>query len=181
MSTPSLSVTSETSSSQPSPQIDSCCFISISLHPGALPCAVPTATSIRSLPTSSMERITFFSIFTNCESFFARSGPNAPGWTDLRNVWPLGVLSAPVCHLLRSQSLTDVGLSKQPRSLGRGRRRRWVLDLRRCWSARLAHRVCAMHGCGVVRMKSLIPLWCVGEVVVGGKDSAAVVKRWYTV
>ena len=35
-----------------------------------------------------MERMTFFSIFTSCESFFARSGPKAPTWTDLRKVWP---------------------------------------------------------------------------------------------
>jgi hypothetical protein len=47
-----------------------------------------TATSIRSRPTSSMERMTFFSIFTSWESFFARSGPKAPGWTDLRKLWP---------------------------------------------------------------------------------------------
>ena len=47
----------------------------------------PTATSILSRPTSSIERITFFSIFTNCDSFFARSGPKAPGCTDLRKVW----------------------------------------------------------------------------------------------
>jgi hypothetical protein len=34
-----------------------------------------------------MLRITFFSILTNCESFFARSGPKAPA--DLwRKVWP---------------------------------------------------------------------------------------------
>ena len=42
---------------------------------------------MRSLLTSSMERITFFSIFTSWESFFARSGPKAAA--DLwRNVWP---------------------------------------------------------------------------------------------
>jgi hypothetical protein len=35
-----------------------------------------TATSILSLPTSSILRITFFSIFTSWESFLARSGPN---------------------------------------------------------------------------------------------------------
>jgi hypothetical protein len=46
-----------------------------------------TATSIRSRETSSMLRITFFSILTSCESFFARSGPKAPA--DLwRKVWP---------------------------------------------------------------------------------------------
>lgn len=44
-----------------------------------------TATSMRSLPTSSMVRITFFSIFTSWESFLARSGPKAPGWTLLRS------------------------------------------------------------------------------------------------
>jgi hypothetical protein len=48
-----------------------------------------TATSMRSRPTSSMERMTFFSIFTSWESFFARSGPKAPGWTDLRKLWPV--------------------------------------------------------------------------------------------
>jgi hypothetical protein len=41
-------------------------------------CHKLTATSMRSLETSSMLRITFFSILTSCESFFARSGPNAP-------------------------------------------------------------------------------------------------------
>lgn len=46
-----------------------------------------TATSMRSLPTSSMERITFFSIFTSCVSFLARSGPKAPA-ADLRKLWP---------------------------------------------------------------------------------------------
>jgi hypothetical protein len=46
-----------------------------------------TATSIRSRPTSSMLRITFFSIFTSWESFFARSGPNWPAvWR--RRAWP---------------------------------------------------------------------------------------------
>lgn len=46
-----------------------------------------TATSMRSLETSSMLRITFFSILTSCESFLARSGPKAPA--DLcRKVWP---------------------------------------------------------------------------------------------
>ena len=34
-----------------------------------------------------MLRMTFFSIFTSCASFFARSGPNAPA-VDLRNAWP---------------------------------------------------------------------------------------------
>ena len=34
-----------------------------------------TATSIRSLLTSSILRMTFFSILTSCDSFFARSGP----------------------------------------------------------------------------------------------------------
>lgn len=46
-----------------------------------------TATSMRSLETSSMLRMTFFSILTSCDSFFARSGPKAPA--DLwRKVWP---------------------------------------------------------------------------------------------
>lgn len=46
-----------------------------------------TATSILSLPTSSMLRMTFFSIFTSWESFFARSGPKAPA-VVLRKAWP---------------------------------------------------------------------------------------------
>jgi hypothetical protein len=33
---------------------------------------------MRSLDTSSMLRMTFFSILTSCDSFLARSGPNAP-------------------------------------------------------------------------------------------------------
>jgi hypothetical protein len=46
-----------------------------------------TATSMRSRETSSMLRMTFFSILTSCDSFFARSGPKAPA--DLwRKVWP---------------------------------------------------------------------------------------------
>lgn len=48
-----------------------------------------TATSMRSLPTSSMLRMTFFSILTSCDSFLARSGPKAPA-ADLRKVWPRG-------------------------------------------------------------------------------------------
>lgn len=42
---------------------------------------------MRSRPTSSMERMTFFSIFTSCDSFLARSGPKAPA-ADLRKLWP---------------------------------------------------------------------------------------------
>ena len=41
--------------------------------------------------------------------------------------------------------LTDVALAKQATALGRRRRRRWVLDLRRRRGARLAHRISAMH------------------------------------
>ena len=37
-----------------------------------------TATSMRSRPTSSMLRMTFFSILTSCDSFRASSGPNWP-------------------------------------------------------------------------------------------------------
>lgn len=33
---------------------------------------------MRSRLTSSMLRITFFSILTSCDSFFASSGPKAP-------------------------------------------------------------------------------------------------------
>lgn len=42
---------------------------------------------MRSLATNSMLRITFFSIFTSCESLRARSGPKAPA-AFLRNACP---------------------------------------------------------------------------------------------
>lgn len=45
---------------------------------GMWECAKRTATSIRSLATSSRLRMTFFSILTSCDSFFAKSGPKAP-------------------------------------------------------------------------------------------------------
>ena len=45
---------------------------------------------------------------------------------------------------------TNVGLAKEPATLGGGRRRRWVLDLRGGGSARLAHGVGAVHDGGVV-------------------------------
>ena len=45
---------------------------------------------MRSRPTSSMLRITFFSIFTSWESFFARSGPNWPA-VCLRRAWPISI------------------------------------------------------------------------------------------
>lgn len=42
-----------------------------------------------------MLRITFFSILTSCESFLARSGPNAPA--DLwRKVWPVRAIHVSV-------------------------------------------------------------------------------------
>jgi hypothetical protein len=47
----------------------------------------PTATSMRSLATVSKLRMTFFSIFTSCESFLARSGPKAPPALR-RRAWP---------------------------------------------------------------------------------------------
>lgn len=48
---------------------------------------VLTATSILSRPTSSMLRMTFFSILTSWESFLARSGPKAPA-VPFRQAWP---------------------------------------------------------------------------------------------
>jgi hypothetical protein len=42
---------------------------------------------MRSRPTSSMLRITFFSILTSWDSFLARSGPKAPA-VFLRKAWP---------------------------------------------------------------------------------------------
>lgn len=47
----------------------------------------PTATSMRSLATSSILRITFFSILTSWDSFLARSGPKAPPALR-RRAWP---------------------------------------------------------------------------------------------
>ena len=88
MRTPSLSVTSLTSSSHASPQIESCCYrADVSGYITRTFAARLTATSILSLPTSSMLRMTFFSIFTSCESFLARSGPKAPA-ADLRKACP---------------------------------------------------------------------------------------------
>ena len=43
---------------------------------------------------------------------------------------------------------TNVGLAKEPATLGGGGGRRWVLDLRGGGSARLAHGVRAMHDGG---------------------------------
>lgn len=59
-------------------------LVSIPTYALTYPRPERTATSILSLPTISILRITFFSIFTNCESFFERSGPNAPA-ACLRN------------------------------------------------------------------------------------------------
>jgi hypothetical protein len=132
MSTPSLSVTSETSSSHASPQMESCCYRVVSVGPDVAPgWHELTATSMRSLDTSSMLRITFFSIFTSCESFFARSGPNAPA--DLwRKVWPEVPLISPVIKSsCPDTQRTNVGLAKEAPALCRGRRRRGVLNLRR--------------------------------------------------
>jgi hypothetical protein len=44
---------------------------------------------------------------------------------------------------------TNVGLAEESASLGGGRGRRWVLDLRRGGGARLAHGVGAVHDGGV--------------------------------
>lgn len=192
---------------------------------------------MRSLPTSSMLRMTFFSIFTSCDSFFARSGPQAPA-VCLRNEWPgcrntsstlrprsrrnkrlaakhnqkaeevatryAGSLrigprprtpplracaraqkengigaSATIeavgekggggrsksarrrrsgvkqcesalwgmgCAETRGRLPTQVALAKEATGLGGRGRRRGVLQLRRRWGARLAHRVGAVHG-----------------------------------
>ena len=95
-----------------------------------------TATSMRSLDTSSILRITFFSIFTSCESFFARSGPNAPA--DLwRKVWP-EELTISILDLATScvdVEYTNVGLAKEASTLRRRGRRRGVLDLRRLFNS----------------------------------------------
>ena len=44
---------------------------------------------------------------------------------------------------------TNVGLAKEPATLGGGGGRRWVLDLRSGGGARLAHGVGAVHDGGV--------------------------------
>lgn len=74
--------------------------------------------------------MTFFSIFTSCESFFARSGPNAPA--DLwRKVWPeelaISVLDLAASYV--DAEYTNVGLAKEASTLRRGGRRRGVLNL----------------------------------------------------
>jgi hypothetical protein len=48
---------------------------------------------MRSRATSSMLRMTFFSILTSCDSFRARSGPKAPA-AFLRKAWPIREQSA---------------------------------------------------------------------------------------
>ena len=78
-----MSVTSDTSSSQASPQRESCCCEcdksqQTSGAEREKRGQVRTATSILSLATVSRLRMTFFSILTSCASFFARSGPKAP-------------------------------------------------------------------------------------------------------
>ena len=66
-----------------------------------------TATSMRSRATSSMLRITFFSILTSCDSLRAKSGPKAPA-AFLRKAWPKSAkllatpLHYPQSTLLRS-------------------------------------------------------------------------------
>ena len=44
---------------------------------------------------------------------------------------------------------TNVGLAEEPATLGGGRGRRWVLDLRSGGGARLAHGVGAVHDGGI--------------------------------
>lgn len=78
-----------------------------------------------------MLRMTFFSIFTNWDSFFARSGPKAPA--DLwRKVWPVNAMVS-IHHGFPAVIVrhTNVGLAKEAPTLGRGCRRRGVLNLRR--------------------------------------------------
>lgn len=107
-----------------------------------------TATSMRSLETSSMLRITFFSIFTNCESFFARSGPNAPA--DLwRKVWPRRLVVSALSLAPRGVGVehTNVGLAKEAAAL---RRRGWrgrVLNLRRLQESQFCAEACRKVWC----------------------------------
>ena len=84
-------MTSETSSSHASPQMDNCCwkvYVSqLELAPTTRQHHSHTATSMRSRATSSMLRMTFFSILTSCDSLRERSGPKAPA-AFLRKAWP---------------------------------------------------------------------------------------------
>jgi hypothetical protein len=71
-----------------------------------------TATSMRSLATVSKLRMTFFSILTSCESFLARSGPNAPAALRLR-AWPSHHVSLGAIDNLRLAAHAPVGLEKR--------------------------------------------------------------------
>jgi hypothetical protein len=79
--------------------MESCCCCRFSLCRNCAPLGYGhTATSMRSLATSSMLRMTFFSILTSCDSFRARSGPKAPA-VFLRNACPES-LSVHKCGLV---------------------------------------------------------------------------------
>jgi hypothetical protein len=161
-------VTSETSSSQSSPHRESCCcFRGQIVCKEIVDCLLLTATSMRSRPTSSMLRMTFFSILTSWDSFFARSGPKAPA-VPLRNACPAEARLASR-DIVDDHWLTKIAFAEETTALGG--RWRWgrVLDLGSGRSARLAHRVCAMH---LERMW----LWCASEsekVGLAGVEEAA--------
>lgn len=71
--------------------MDNCCweiYVSqLEVPPAARQYHSHTATSMRSRATSSMLRMTFFSILTSCDSLRDRSGPKAPA-AFLRKAWP---------------------------------------------------------------------------------------------
>ncbi len=62
-----------------------------------------------------------------------------------RNVGAKVALNTRPLSTLHKVSLTDTALSEESTRFRRGGWGRRVLDLRGCGSARLAHRVCAMH------------------------------------
>lgn len=81
--------------------MESCCCCKVSICRKCTPLGYGhTATSMRSLATSSMLRMTFFSILTSCDSLRARSGPKAPA-VFLRNACPKP-LSVHKCDLVRN-------------------------------------------------------------------------------
>ena len=132
----------------------------------------PTATSMRSLATSSILRITFFSILTSWDSFLARSGPKAPPAFP-RRAWPalsvsqhdhrgFAAQTALKCgpeSMIRScqailghstvvelfAALTQASLSKKAAGLGGRRRRRRALFIA-CVSRDVKQRAVADNG-----------------------------------
>ncbi len=132
--------------------------------------AEPTATSMRSLATISRLRMTFFSIFTSCDSFLARSGLKAPAALR-RRACPGHRVSAvarawAVCGTHRSLRAQRGGRTWSRTAGAAGFCRcavsiriietdggpgRTDLDLRRSGRPRLAHGISAVHSACFLR------------------------------